>query len=98
MELTGDSEVSYTVKELFDQQNQLLRGIDKKVDSKADKADLIPIVADLGRHDGRITVLENNNTQFEAMRSQRRRIWTVIGSIAGIAAVLGGSLIAAFVH
>lgn len=44
-EITPESTVSYSVKELLAEQTDLLREIDRKVDTKADKVD----IADLRR-------------------------------------------------
>ena len=96
--ISPGSEVTYTVKELLDEQTDLLRGIDKKVDGKADKSDLTPIVVELRDHHDRLVSLETTRTETDGARKIRNRAWAIIGSVAGVAAIIIGSLIDAHVH
>jgi hypothetical protein len=94
-----DSTVQYTVKELLDEQTDLLRGIDRKVDGKADKADLIPILSRLDDHHGRIGRLEDerasDKTAADVRATYRRRLWM---AVTAIVVPLGTALIIVLVH
>lgn len=79
-------------------QDGMLREIDRKVDSKADKADLLALGIKIDGHGSRITALEEHRLDTVASKRFRNRAWTVAGSIAGVLAILGGALIGAFVH
>lgn len=78
-EIGLDATVSYTVKELLDEQTVLLREIDRKVDTKADKADISELHRRIDRHDGRIKGLEDERDAGRAVGAARgashRRIW-----------------------
>lgn len=84
-EITPDSTVKYTVKELLDEQTTILREIDRKVDGKADKADLVPVFSRLEDQDVRITRLEDGRTADQAaaeVRARfRRNVWLVLTAI-----------------
>lgn len=97
-EISAESTVSYTVKEVLDEQTALLRGIDKKVDEKASKADLAVLDTKIEGHGGRITVLEQHQHITEASRRWRNKAWGVAGTIGGIAAVIVAGLISALHH
>lgn len=85
-EIRPDSTVSYTVKELLDEQTSLLRQIDGKVDTKADKADLVPILTRLDDHHGRIVKLEDERkadaAAAEVRNGFRRRVWAFSTAVA----------------
>lgn len=97
-ELTGNARVEYSVREILDKQTDLLLRIDTKVDAKADKADVVALGHRLDGHAERIDRLEEHRLETDQVRTFRRRAWAVAGTVGGIAAVLAGSLIAAFVH
>jgi hypothetical protein len=92
-DVSPDSTVSYTVKELLDEQTGLLRRIDHKVDQKADKADLVAIERRLDGHSTRIQSLEDHRDEVEIIRRFRRRAWAIFGSASGVAAIIVGALI-----
>lgn len=98
-EVRDDSTVSFTVKELLAEQTDLLRGIDHKVDGKADKADLIPLVAKLDNHDQRILSIEDSRKADkilnDARTSTRRRWWAVTTAVV---VPLATACIIVFVH
>lgn len=85
--------VSHLVK-----QDEMLTAISTKVDGKADKADLLALGTKIDGHGQRITTLEEHRTEELANSRFRRRVWAAIASVAGILAVLLGSLIAAHAH
>ena len=100
---------SWSAKEVFadmkadivshlDKQDLTLGEIITKVDSKADKADLIAIGLKIDGHGERITTLEQHRLEQVASTQFRHRVWAVIGTVGGILAILAGSLIATFVH
>jgi hypothetical protein len=101
-EVGEQSTVSYTVKELLDGHTTILRSIDSKLDGKADKADVLEVENRLAQHVAadqiRLSALEDHRLAVEAARHFRNRAWAIVASIAGILAVVGGSLIAALVH
>ncbi len=84
-EVTPESTVSYSVKELLAEQTTLLRTIDSKVDSKVDKADLVPILMRLDDHHGRIVTLEDERTADQSAAGVRARfrqkLWLVTTAI-----------------
>ena len=82
----------------LDKQDVTLLAIQSAVDTKADKADVILLGSKIEVHGERITALENHRVEQLASTQFRHRVWAVIGSVAGVLAILGGSLIAAFVH
>jgi len=82
----------------LDKQDLTLSEISTKVDSKADKADLIAIGFKIDGHGERITTLEQHRLEQVASTQFRHRVWAVIGTVGGILAILAGSLIATFVH
>ncbi len=96
-ELSPQTTVSYTVREVLDEQTKLLRGIDVKVDGKADKADLVQASNELAKqvtavseqvrgHNDRLMSLEN-------WRSSNARLLGASGVILLAASgVLGGLL------
>lgn len=89
-ELSPQTTVSYTVREVLDEQTTLLRSIDHKVDSKADKSDLVELVHEVKGHGERITTLET-------WRAWNAKLWAASGVLLlAIAGVLG-SLISAHV-
>ena len=85
-EVKDDATVNFTVKELLNEQTDLLRGIDRKVDGKADKTDLIPIQTQLLEHHGRLSSIEQKNVEDgilrEMRKSSRRRVWTFVTAVA----------------
>ena len=82
----------------LDKQDLKLDDISLKIDNKADKADVAALAAKIDGHGERITTLEQHRLDDLASKRFRNRVWTVIGSVSGILAILAGSLIAAFVH
>ena len=82
----------------LNKQDVTLGEISSKVDSKADKADLVAIALKIDGHGERITSLENHRLESIASRQFRNKVWAVVGTVCGILAILAGSLIAAFVH
>lgn len=98
-ELGEDSTVSFTVKELLNEQTSLLRGIDKKVDGKADKADLVPIVAELRQHNTRITTIEDDRKAEAAAATLRTSFWKRSWAVVAVIVVpVSTALVIAFVH
>lgn len=100
-ELSPQTTVSYTVREVLDEQTKLLRGIDQKVDGKADKADLVEAVNGLrsdltgirnqvSGHGERILSLEN-------WRISNARLLSAGGVLLLAVAGVLGSLISAHV-
>ena len=81
----------------LNKQDIILTGIDRKVDSKADKADLASLASEVRAgfddHGHRITTLEDHKLEMEAQRKTHSRIWAAIGTVAGIAAILGATLL-----
>ncbi len=108
-EMTPGSTVAFTVKELLAEQTALLRTIDSKVDSKVDKADLVPIVLRLDSHEVQLSDVRQASVVSRAVatadreRSSERKL-TVHQRILAVCAGLGvtgslaASLIAAFHH
>ena len=98
-ELRENAVVSYTVKEILDEQTGLLRTIDSKVDTKADKADLIPLLSRLDNHHERIVVLEDerkSDRTAQAVKSRfRRNVWLAVSAVC---VPLATALIIVFVH
>ena len=86
----------------LDRQDSTLAEISTKVDSKADRADVqalsIKFENKFDGHERRLITLEDHKIDNEASSKFRRRAWTVVGTVVGVFAILGGSLIAAFVH
>ena len=82
----------------LNKQDSVLTEIDRKVDGKADKADLIALGVKIDGHGNRISSLEEHRTEVESSKKFRNRVWAVVGSVAGIAAIIIGSLIGAHFH
>lgn len=93
-EIHEDAVVSTPVKEVLKEQTDLLREIDRKVDGKADKADLVPIVTRLEEHHTRLQTIEDAAKAAaavkEALRSRRRFYGAVV---AAVVVPIGCSLI-----
>lgn len=100
-ELTEDARVSFSVRELLGEQTTLLRSIDKKVDTKADKADLMALWSRIDNHDGRIKTIETareaEGAVVTARVKTRNRLWGAGAVFVGAMATLVGSLIGAHV-
>lgn len=98
-EVGPDSTVSFTVKELLAEQTALLREIDRKVDTKADKADINLLHRRLDGHDQRIKGLEDERDADQAITTARaatrRRLW---GFATAVVVPLAAALILVFVH
>lgn len=77
----------------LNKQDGALADISKKVDTKADKADLFVLSQKIDGQGARITKLEDYRTEETAIRKSRLRLWATAGAAAGIAATLAGSLI-----
>ena len=84
-EVQPESTVTFTVKELLEEQTGLLRQIDSKVDGKADKADLIPIMNKLETHDTRLLSIEDERktekVRSDARAAARRRVWAFVAAV-----------------
>lgn len=98
-DVSPEARVSYSVSELFSEQNRILERIEGKVDGKADKSDLIPIIARLDDHHTRLMTLEDGRKADTAVAvarvRERRTVAWVTGSILVPLAV---ALILVFVH
>lgn len=94
----GQTALKADIVEHLDKQDITLGEISTKVDSKADKADLLVLTSKIEGHGTRITTLEQHRLDQLAAKQFHNRMWAVVGTIGGILAVLAGSLIAAFVH
>ncbi len=81
--------------EHLNKQDGVLTEIDRKVDSKADKADLTALGAKFDNHGNRITSLEEHRANDLASKRFRTRVWAVVGSVAGTSAVIVAALISA---
>ena len=82
-ELSPQTVVSYTVKEVLDKQTDLLIGIDHKVDSKADRADLVDAVNTINQN---MTAMQSTLAghhdrllSLEHWRSSNARMWAASG-------------------
>jgi len=82
----------------LDKQDTTLGEISSKVDTKADKSDLVVLGTKIESHGTRITTLEQHRLDQIVTKQFHNKMWAVMGSIGGILAVLAGSLIAAFIH
>lgn len=82
----------------LDKQDTTLADISHKVDGKADKADLVELGNKLDRQGDRLSTLEQHRVDDLAGRRFRNRVWSVVGSVAGIAAIIVGAFIGARVH
>lgn len=83
-EVSAEAVVSRPVSEVLQEQTNLLRSIDSKVDSKADKSDLAELVHSVRDHDGRLISLESS-------REWSRRVMAAAGVfLLAAASVLGG--------
>lgn len=86
----------------FDKQDVALVDIRHELSNTATKDDLRQVhrrIDGIERdHGGRITALEVHHGDETAVRSHKRRVWAVAGTVAGIAAIIGGSLLGALVH
>jgi len=99
VEMNVNSTVSYTVKELLDEQTGLLRSIDRKVDTKADKTDLVPIITELHNHDTRLTRIEEERTAAATARALRRDFRRRLSVIfTAVLVPVGTALIIVFFH
>jgi prophage DNA circulation protein len=99
---------TWTVKEVIadfktvmgdrmDKQDGMLMEIDRKVDSKADKADVQAVVASVVDLTRRTIVLEQHKTETESARRFRNRAWAIAGSIASVLALGGAALLSGLV-
>ena len=92
-EIRPESTVNFTVKELLDEQTTLLREIDRKVDQKADRADVVALTSELRATDARVTQLESANVRRTAVSDHTRQLWGVILSIATLVVMLTAGFI-----
>lgn len=81
-EVDENATVSFSVKEMLQEQTSILRGIDTKVDGKADKSDLAPIVSEVQRAHGRLQVIEDERKSEKAVgesrsATRRRMAWAI---------------------
>jgi hypothetical protein len=88
--ITPASSISYTVRELFERQESKLDEILGHLDNKVDKADLLVVVQ-------RLEKLETARVNETAVASYKKRVWTVVGVVGGIAAPVLG-VIAYVIH
>ena len=79
----------------LDKQDVTLADIRNDVSGKADKADVVSLGAKIDGHAQRITTLEEHRADDLSSKRFRTRVWAVIGSVSGIAAIIVGSLISA---
>jgi hypothetical protein len=81
----------------LDKQYVALNVIDTKLDSKADRSEVLAMATEFRTghqdHGRRITVLEQHRSDDLAGRRTRNRIWAAVGSGTGIVAIIVGSLI-----
>ena len=81
----------------LDKQDVTLGEISAKVDSKADKTDVVLLGVKIDGHAQRITSLETHRAEQLSSSSLHRRIWAAAGTVGGILAVLIASLIGSHV-
>ena len=79
-------------------QDKALNEIAISINGKADKSDVVALGVKLDGHGNRITSLEEHRAELESGKKFRNRVWAVVGSVAGIAAIIIGSLIGAHFH
>lgn len=77
----------------LDKQDTTLGEISRKVDSKADKADLVVLGIKIEGHGERISQLEQHRTEQLAASQLHRRLWAAVGTVGGIVAILIAGLI-----
>lgn len=82
----------------LNKQDSTLAEISTKVDSKADKSDLMLLSQKIDTHGVRITTLEEHRLEVESSKRFRNRVWAVVGSAAGVAAIIIGALIDSHIH
>jgi len=86
----------------LNKQDAVLGSIDRKVDAKADKADLVNLTTEVrigfDGHGNRLTVLEEHRLETLASKKFRNRAWAVAGTAAGVAAIIIGALIDSHIH
>lgn len=84
-EVAPDAVVSYKVGDLLSEIKGVVDQIDKKVDGKADKTDLVPLVAELKDHHVRLQTLEDAAKAAaaiaSALRSRRRFVAGVFTAV-----------------
>lgn len=98
-QITPDSTVSYSVKELLAEQTDLLREIDRKVDTKADKADISDLHRRIDSQEGRLKTLEDErdgDRLLKGARASARRHWWM--ATTAVLVPIGTALILVFVH
>lgn len=102
--MTETASDSWSAKEVFadlktdilghlDKQDAVLGEISSQLGSKADKADVVLLGVKIDGHGERILKLEQHKTEQLASTQLRRRIWTVVGTVGGILAILFAGLI-----
>lgn len=72
-EIGPDARVTYSVRELLAEQTALLRRIDGKVDTKADKSDIAAINSRVDGHENRIKGLEDDRDERVIIASEKAR-------------------------
>jgi hypothetical protein len=81
----------------LNKQDEVLTAIDRKIEAKADKADVIALGGTLTTHiveSGiRLTTLEEHRASVEMSRRFRNRVWAVAGSVATLVVVILAALI-----
>lgn len=95
IELSPQTTVSYTVREVLDKQTDLLLGIDHKVDGKADKADLVEAVngirQDLTAIQSTVAGHHDRLLSLEHWRASNLRMWSASGVLLlAISGLLSG--------
>ena len=79
-------------------QDKALQEIAVSINGKADKSDVVALGVKIDAHGQRITSLEEHRADLDSNKKFRNRAWAAVGTVAGIAAIIIGSLIAAHVH
>lgn len=82
----------------LNRQDDALVKIASSIDNKADKSDVVALGVKIDGHGSRIASLEEHRTEVESSKRFRNRAWAAVGTVAGIAAIIIGSLIGAHFH
>lgn len=96
--ISSQSVVEYTVKELLDEQTALLREIDKKVDTKATREDVHAIGDRVDKLETRTQALEVHAESWKTVRQVRDNSKAIWIGICSVGAVIGGAVLGALIH